>query len=223
MDLCPSTPDLFELLELLELGFKKTGFPLSHAALEALIKFNQAFHQGGALKKSLLVIIIAAVILVFIAMLVGGSSLVLQGLEKAWGTALQSSLMLVASFMVIGQLHVLLTKEKLDKWLGKYSGLKGILISALAGGLFPGGPYIYYPFARSLADKGLPFYILIAFLYGKNIYDFSRIPMEVSLVNPQIALIRLLITLAIPIITGLLAKRLFQHRSVEDVLAREGE
>ncbi len=175
------------------------------------------------MKKSLLVIAIASIILVLIAMLVGGSGLVLKGLEKAWGTALQSSLILVASFMVIGQLYVLLTKEKLDKWLGKYSGLKGILISALAGGLFPGGPYIYYPFARSLADKGLPFYILIAFLYGKNIYDFSRIPMEASLVDPKVALIRLLITLLIPIISGLLAKRLFEHRSVEDDLAREGE
>ncbi len=175
------------------------------------------------MKKSLLVIFIASIVLGLVAMLVGGSGLVLQGLEKAWSTAVQSFLMLVVSFVVIGQLHVLLTKEKLDKWLGKYSGVKGILISALAGGLFPGGPYIYYPFARSLADKGLPFYILIAFLYGKNIYDFSRVPMEVSLVDPRIALIRNLITLPIPIITGLLAQRIFENRSVNDVLDRQGD
>ena len=44
--------------------------------------------------------------------------------------------------------------------------------------------------------------------------------MEVSLVDPRIALIRNLITLPIPIITGLLAQRIFEYRSVNDVLDR---
>jgi uncharacterized membrane protein YraQ (UPF0718 family) len=173
------------------------------------------------LKKSLLVIGVAVGVLLIAARTVGGEKLVLKGLESAWDTAIQSALLLVVSFIVIGQIQVLLSKEKLDKWLGEYSGIKGIVISAVVGGLLPGGPYIYYPFIRSFADKGLPFYVLIAFLFGKNIYDFTRIPLEVSLLDPKITLIRILITLPIPIIAGLLAQQLFKNISTDRLFPRE--
>jgi uncharacterized membrane protein YraQ (UPF0718 family) len=155
-------------------------------------------------------------------MIIGGWNLILEGLETAWNTAIQSALMLVVSFIVIAQIQILLSRERMDSWLGKYSGVKGIAISAIAGGLIPGGPYVYYPFAKSFAEKGLPAYILIAFLFGKHLYDFSRLPMEISLIDPQIALIRNLITLPIPIIAGLLAEYLLKNRTKANLFS-EGE
>ena len=56
-----------------------------------------------------------------------------------------------------------------------------------------------------------------SFHIWKNIYDFTRIPMEVSLINPNIALIRNLVTLPIPIIVGLLAKQFYKNRTVESI------
>ena len=172
------------------------------------------------MKKSLIVIAVSVLVLVIVAMIVGGWNLVLQGLESAGDTAMKSALMLVVSFVVIGQIQVLLSKERIDNWLGKYSGVKGIAISAIAGGLIPGGPYVYYPFAQSFADKGFPTYILIAFLFGKHLYDFSRLPMEISLIDPQVALIRNLITLPIPIIAGLLAQRLLKNRTIGNLFSK---
>jgi uncharacterized membrane protein YraQ (UPF0718 family) len=174
------------------------------------------------LKKSLIVIAVSALVLVIAAKIVGGWNLILEGLETAWNTAIQSALMLVVSFIVIAQIQILLSKERIDSWLGKYSGIKGIAISAIAGGLIPGGPYVYYPLAKSFAEKGLPVYILIAFLFGKHLYDFSRLPMEISLIDPQVALIRNLITLPIPIIAGLLAQRLLKNRTIGNIFS-EGE
>ena len=174
------------------------------------------------MRKSLEVITVSVLLLVLVPVIVGGWNLVLQGLESAGDTAMKSALMLVVSFVVIGQIQVLLSKERIDNWLGKYSGVKGIAISAIAGGLIPGGPYVYYPFARSFTEKGLPAYILIAFLFGKHIYDFSRIPMEITLIDPQIALIRNLITLPIPIIAGLLAEYLLKNRTKANLFS-EGE
>lgn len=175
------------------------------------------------MKKSLIIILIPTIILVFIAFITGGNSLVLNGCTIAMNTAVQSALMLFVSFVLIGQIQVLVTKEMLDKWLQKLSGIKGIIISALIGGLFPGGPYIYFPFIQSFNNKGMPFYIFIAFIFGKNIYDFARIPMEASLVNPHIALIRNLITLPIPILLGLLAKRFYQNRTMENIFTDGSE
>ena len=174
------------------------------------------------MRKSLEVITVSVLLLVLVAVILGGWDLVLQGLKSAGNTAIKSALMLVVSFVVIGQIQVLLSRERMDSWLGKYSGVKGIAISAIAGGLIPGGPYVYYPFARSFTEKGLPAYILIAFLFGKHIYDFSRIPMEITLIDPQIALIRNLITLPIPIIAGLLAEYLLKNRTVANLFS-EGE
>lgn len=175
------------------------------------------------MKRSLLIVSVVAAVFVIVAFLVGGRALVLEGFNISINSATQSALMLFASFIVIGQIQVLLTKEMLDRWFKRSSGIKGIVVSAVAGGLFPGGPYIYFPFVASFAEKGLPFYVLIAFLLGKNTYDFARFPMEASLIAPNIAIIRNLITLPVPIIIGLLAKRYFGNKTIENVLGQAGE
>jgi uncharacterized membrane protein YraQ (UPF0718 family) len=171
----------------------------------------------------LAIISLSAAVFIVLAYLVGGNALVMEGFSVSLQTATGSVLMLVASFLVIGQIQVLLTQEMLANWLQKYSGSKKIIVAALAGGLFPGGPYVYYPFAVSFTGKGLPFYILIAFLFGKKVYDFSRIPMETSLIDARIALIRNLITFPIPIMAGLLTQRFFGNRTVESIFGLGGD
>lgn len=175
------------------------------------------------MKRSLVTILIPTVILIILAYAVGGLSLVLDGLTISMNTAIRTALMLLTSFVLIGQIQVLVTKEMINKLLDKFSGIKGIIIGAIAGGLFPGGPYIVYPFIQSFNKKGMPFYILIAFILGKNVYDFSRIPMEVSIINPGITLIRNLITFPVPILIGLLTKRFYKTRTIEDIFMRAGE
>jgi len=175
------------------------------------------------LKESIIIIYIAAVILLVLGYFIGGWNMILDGLNISIKTAYRSFLMLLASFIIIGQLNVLLTAEVIEKWLQKFKGIKAIIVSAIAGGLFPGGPYIYYPFVSSFKEKKLPFYILISFLFGKQVFDFSRIPLEASLVSPDIALIRYLITFPIPIIVGLIALRFFQDTTAFDFSLKAGE
>ncbi len=141
----------------------------------------------------------------------GGTELVYDGLAIGGRTAAQAFFMILAAFLLIGQLQILLTSEMLKKWMEKYSGNKGILLSSLAGGLFPGGPYILYPFLIGFKGKGIPFYLLYAFVVGKHGYDFTRFPLEMSLISPGIALLRNIITLPVPFIMGLLSRRFFPH------------
>ncbi len=159
--------------------------------------------DGDGVKQSLIIVYSVSAILIVVAYFMGGSTLVLLGIGLSIRTALNSFLMILASFIIIGQLNVLLTPEVIEKWLQKFSGIKAVVVSAIAGGLFPGGPYIYYPFIASFKDKKLPFYIFISFIFGKQVYDFTRLPMEISLVSYRMAIIRNLITLPIPIIVGL--------------------
>ncbi|NLL43258.1 MAG: hypothetical protein GX251_07950 [Firmicutes bacterium] len=175
------------------------------------------------MKRSFLIILSSALVITIMTYLIGGSSLLTEGFRVSLNTALQSALMLVASFLVIGQIQVLLSKEVLDQWLQRFSGIKGVVMSALAGGLFPGGPYIYYPFVVSFKGKDIPFYIIISFLYGKMVFDVTRIPMEISLVSPTVALVRNIITFPIPIIVGLIAERYLANRTMDSFLEEIGD
>jgi uncharacterized membrane protein YraQ (UPF0718 family) len=165
------------------------------------------------MKQSLIIVYVASAVLIIAAFFIGGSSLVLEGVTLSVNTALRSVLLILASFVIIGQLNVLLTAEVIEKWLQKFSGIKAIIVGAIAGGLFPGGPYIYYPFIASFKDKNLPFYVFISFVFGKEVYDITRLPMEASLVSLKIAVIRYIITLPIPIIVGLYFERRGRHDS----------
>ncbi len=165
------------------------------------------------MKQSLIIVYFVSVVLMVAAYFIGGTSLVIEGMGISINTALNSFLMILASFIIIGQLNVLLTKKVIENWLEKFTGIRAVIVSAIAGGLFPGGPYIYYPFIVSLKDKNLPFHIFISFIFGKQIYDFARLPMEISLVSSEIAIIRNLITLPIPIIVGLYFERRWKNGS----------
>lgn len=175
------------------------------------------------MRQSMIIVYGALIVLVIIAYFLGGTELIKEGLIISFNTASSSALMLLASFIVIGQLNVLLTSEMIEKWLYKFKGIKAILVAAVAGGLFPGGPYIYYPFVATFAGKNLPFYILISFILGKQVYDFSRLPMEASLVSPEIALIRFIITIPIPIVIGLFARRFLNSKDYVNPPMKEGD
>ena len=89
------------------------------------------------MKQSTIIIWISAAIMIVIAFIVGGSTLVLEGLSISLNTAYISLIMLIVSFIIIGQLNILLTIETLKQWLEKFNGIKAIIVSAFVGGLFP--------------------------------------------------------------------------------------
>jgi hypothetical protein len=82
--------------------------------------------------------------------------------------------------------------------------------------------YVYYPFVASFAGKEIPFPIFMAFVAGKQVYDFARLPMEISFIGPGIALIRNLITIPVPIIMGLLARYFYPGKFAETPFWKEG-
>ncbi len=166
-------------------------------------------------------LLIAAAVLTLLAFWWGGIPLVQEGLHLTLETLLQATPLIIAAFLLIGQLQVVLTAEKINQLIQKFSGIKGILFSVLAGGLFPGPPYVYYPFISSFKDKPIPFYLFFAFLSGKHVYDVARIPMEISLINPGLALLRNLLTLPVPILMGLLSRYLFPHDHTNTYFHRE--
>lgn len=161
------------------------------------------------MKNTAIILALITAVLLIVVYATGGMELVAEGLLTAGVTASRALLLIFAAFLVIGQLQVLITADMIKGWMQKYSGVRGIALSALAGGLFPGGPYIFYPFLAGFKGKGIPFYLLFSFVSGKQIYDFTRLPLEISLITPWIAILRNILTLPVPFIVGLISRRFF--------------
>lgn len=75
------------------------------------------------MKKSLIGLSIATLSLIVLAYFLGGTELVLDGLQKALKTVQNSDLMIIVSFILIGQLLILVSKEAINKWLKHFSGV----------------------------------------------------------------------------------------------------
>ena len=145
-----------------------------------------------------------------------GLYLVIDGLNSGLSILWTSVPLLVASVLTAGMIQALVKEEVVKHWLGSQSGWRGLLLACLAGALIPGGPYVYYPIAGALLKTGAGMGVLVAFISAKNLWSFSRIPLEIALLGPEITFTRFWITLAAPPFLGFLAELLF-GKSIERI------
>jgi len=128
-------------------------------------------------------------------------------------TALQLTVqvlpLLFFAFLTAGMVQVLVPRELISSWVGAGSGLRGILVGTVAGGLAPGGPYISLPIAAGLLRAGAGVGTMVAFLTGWSLWSLARLPMDVGLLGWKLAGIRFLCTFFFPPIAGFLAAVLF--------------
>jgi uncharacterized membrane protein YraQ (UPF0718 family) len=148
--------------------------------------------------------------LVAFALWRGGGSLQ-KGLLSGGKTFLNTLPLLVIAFAVAGLVQVLIPKEFIAKWLGAESGFKGILIGSLAGGLTPGGPFVSFPIVASLYKAGASVGTVVAFVTAWSLWAVHRLPMEMGLVGPKLALARFATTLVVPPLAGLAAQAIFSR------------
>lgn len=155
------------------------------------------------LGSSLRTLAIALILTTALAWHRGGSSLVLRGLENSLSIASTALPLIVIAFIVIGLLQLLVSQDSIRGLFGKHPGFRGIVLTSLAGSLLPGGPYVFYPLvSSSVMRQGVSAPVLFSFVAAKHAWDIPRIPLEMSLVGPELTLWRLLLTLPYPLVTA---------------------
>ncbi len=159
-----------------------------------------------------LVMAVAAIVLAVIAYRKGGSEHVV-GFKAALHMTGEVLPLLVCAFVVAAMVQVLVPRELLAKWVGAESGLRGILIGTVAGGLTPGGPYVSLPIIGGLMRSGAGVGTMVAFLTGWSLWAVSRLPMEVGILGWKFTAIRIASTFFLPPIAGLIAHALFGGRA----------
>jgi len=131
------------------------------------------------------------------------------GMKSALNMMIEILPLLIFAFIVAGMVQVILPRELLSKWVGVESGMRGIIVGTIAGGLSPGGPYVSLPIVAGLLRSGACIGTMVAFLTGWSLWAVGRLPMEVGILGWKFTAIRLASTFFFPPIAGLIAQTLF--------------
>lgn len=133
----------------------------------------------------------------------------ISGVKSALNMTVEILPLLILALIVAGMARVLLPHELISKWVGVESGMRGILVGTLAGGLAPGGPFVSLPIVAGLLRSGASVGTMVAFLTGWSLLAITRLPMEVGILGWKFTLIRISSTFFFPPIAGLIAQALF--------------
>jgi uncharacterized membrane protein YraQ (UPF0718 family) len=153
---------------------------------------------------STLILIGLALFLLLVAFLRGGS-LAIDGLRLAGKTLWENLAILIAGFVIAGLVQVLIPQELIATWLGNQSGFKAVLIGCVVGGLVPGSPYAAFPIVAGFYQAGAGLGAIVGFISAWSLWSISRLPVEMALINPKVALVRYGITFLVPPLAGFLA------------------
>ena len=133
----------------------------------------------------------------------------ISGMRSALHMTVEILPLLVFAFIMAGMIQVLLPRELLAKWIGVESGMRGILIGTVAGGLAPGGPYVSLPIVAGFLRAGAGVGTMVAYLTAWSLWAIARLPMEVGILGWKFTLIRIVSTFFFPPIAGLIAQAFF--------------
>jgi uncharacterized membrane protein YraQ (UPF0718 family) len=146
-----------------------------------------------------------------IAWRLGGPQRVGQALASGGALFLGVLPNLLLGFALAGFLHVLLPTDVISAWMGRESGLRGLLFGTVAGMLTPGGPFTHFPIVASFISKGAAVGPVCAYISAWALLGLNRfIIWELPLLGPQIASVRFLVSLGIPPLIGWLASTLYR-------------
>ncbi len=124
-------------------------------------------------------------------------------------------LILPAIMVMLGLFEVWVPKNIVVKYIGKASGMKGILLSLTLGALPTGPLYIAFPMAAALIRKGAKISNIVIFLSAWACIKIPQEMVELQFLGLHFMLSRLILTVAFVIIMGLLIEMIMKGRHFE--------
>jgi uncharacterized membrane protein YraQ (UPF0718 family) len=116
----------------------------------------------------------------------------------------------IGGVLLAGLLTVLLPQDKVARWMGARSGLRGLVLAGLAGALLPGGPMMAFPLTMALRGAGADIGTTTAFLTGWSLLNLNRtLVWEMSFFSHDFVFLRYGLSLMVPLLLGLTARLIF--------------
>jgi uncharacterized membrane protein YraQ (UPF0718 family) len=118
-------------------------------------------------------------------------------------------------FILIGLFDVWFPREKIEKHIGKDSGVLGIFWVVLLAMLQAGPLYGAFPVAYLLWKKGSIIKNIFIYLGAFSTMKIPMLTFEIGFLGWKFSLLRTIITLPVFIIIGYLMERLFKNKNFE--------
>lgn len=133
-----------------------------------------------------------------------------MALKKAWKSFENILPQFLSVLVIIGLALAILTPEQISRFLGSDSGLFGILVALLIGGitLIPG--FVAFPLAAALLNNGAGYGQIAAFVSALMMVGVVTIPMEMQTFGKKATLLRNGLALAFSLIVALAMGVIFQ-------------
>jgi uncharacterized membrane protein YraQ (UPF0718 family) len=119
---------------------------------------------------------------------------------------------LIPALILAGMLQVIIPQESVARYFGRQSGLPAIALAALAGVITPGGPMVSVPLLVVMANSGMALGPLVAYMTSWSLFGIQRIiAWEAPLMGWRFVTVRVVSSLAFPILAGWLVKTYFHE------------
>lgn len=127
----------------------------------------------------------------------------------------------VVALSIAALIWFMMPRDRISALVGTESGLMGLVIAAAAGAVTPGGPSSAYALLAVLAVSGADRGAMIAYITSWATLGMQRILLwDVPFMGAEFAFLRVLVSLPLPVLAGLIARRLpFALRLKEDPAA----
>jgi uncharacterized membrane protein YraQ (UPF0718 family) len=116
---------------------------------------------------------------------------------------------MAAAAIVAGVVRVLAPPALITRWLGDRSGVLGLMLAAFAGMVTPGGQTAVVALVAAMAAAGADRGALVAYAIGWALLGVHRVMLwEVPILGGDFTFLRMLVSLPVPILAGLIARLL---------------
>jgi len=129
----------------------------------------------------------------------------------SWDFFVEMIWILPAVMVLMGLFAVWVSKETVRKYLGKTSGIKGILLSILLGAAPTGPLYVAFPMAAGLMRKGARLSNIVVFLSAWACIKLPQEMVELQFFGPKFMALRLALTIVLVAIMGIFMERVIEQ------------
>lgn len=127
---------------------------------------------------------------------------------------------ILAALSIAGLLWAMLPRDRLGRLIGRESNWRGLFVAAAAGTVTPGGPASAFPLLALLGGAGADRGALVAYIVAWSTMGLQRILVwDVPFMGAEFSATRFLLSIPLPIIAGLIARRLPIELALRDAEA----
>ena len=164
---------------------------------------------------SVWVMVVAAAV-IFVAAYLKSPELAGQGLKSGLHLFVEILPRMISAFVIAGLIQALVPTDVITHWMGTESGFRGICVGMVLGTLTPGGPMMQFPIVASLYRSGVGIGPLVSYLTAWSLLGFQRLIMwEFPFLGFNVVIVRLIASLAFPIVAGWLSSYLWVKLALE--------